>query len=191
MGGQRIHILSCPFDGGAAHPGTTRYDQNTVHQQGWEQDTFHHVNCMTCGASNLGLRGFDTPDDAIGHWNRRHHHQFVELEHNSPFMIVVPANPARAIQLTFKVPALWGLCGDQFVASEVACEIDHRAHGGDWTEPKRIEFHGKTETGYVRNLDLPLLGPAPWLLRLVRLTPHHGNIANDLLLAGIRDHDHG
>jgi hypothetical protein len=191
MGGAPLHILLCPFDGGRAHPGTTRYDAGTVETQGWPQDTFHHVNCMTCGSSNLGLRGFDTPETAIGHWNRRHDHLAVELEFNSPFLIAVPDHPARAVQLTFKVPALWRLYGDHFAAGEVECEIEHRAEGGEWSKPVRVEIHGKTETGYVRALDLPLAGQGPWLLRLIRLTPHNGNVANDLLLAGIREHDHG
>ncbi len=191
MGGAPLHILLCPFDGGRAHPGTTRYDAGTVAKQEWPQDTFHHVNCMTCGSSNLGLRGFDTPEAAIGHWNRRHHHQAVELEYSAPFLIAVPDHPARAVQLTFKVPALWRQYGDHFAAADVQCEIEHRGQGGEWSKPVRVEFHGKTDTGYVRTLDLPLSGEGPWLLRLIRLTPHNGNVANDLLLAGIREHDHG
>lgn len=186
-----LHIIPCPFDGGKAHLGTTRYDDRTVQTQGWKQSTFHLINCMACGSSNLGLRGFETPEDAVGHWNRRHHHEPVELEFNAPFLIAVPNHPARAVQLTFRVPALWRLSGDQFHAAAVQCDIEHRAKGGEWSNPQRIEFHGKTDTGYVRAIDLPLAGQGPWLLRLVRLTPHSSDAANDLLLAGIREHDHG
>ncbi len=61
----------CPFCGGEAAFGTIRYSEKTVNEQTWDQDTFHKVNCIVCGANNLGIVGWKTPALAAEHWNRR------------------------------------------------------------------------------------------------------------------------
>ena len=64
-------LRKCPFCGGDAAFGTTKYCAETVREQGWNQDVFHSVNCIMCGASNRGLAGFETPEKAAEHWNKR------------------------------------------------------------------------------------------------------------------------
>jgi hypothetical protein len=64
-------LKPCPWCGGEAAPNTITYDSAFVKDQGWNQDTFHGVNCISCGASNRGLVGFKTPDEAIKAWNAR------------------------------------------------------------------------------------------------------------------------
>lgn len=64
-------IPPCPFDGGACHVGTVKYDARTVRAQKWPQETFYFVSCEVCGASNVGLVGHDTPERAIEKWSRR------------------------------------------------------------------------------------------------------------------------
>lgn len=64
-------LKPCPFCGGECDVGTVRYSANMVKDQGWDQSTFYKVNCIICGANNLGLVGHKTPDAAVAHWNRR------------------------------------------------------------------------------------------------------------------------
>lgn len=66
-----MSLKPCPFCGGEAAPGTIRYHDKTVREQEWGQDTFHKINCIVCGANNLGIVGFRTPELAAAHWNRR------------------------------------------------------------------------------------------------------------------------
>lgn len=65
------NLLPCPFCGGEAAFGTVRYGDATVKEQRWEQDTFHLVNCVLCGADNQGVIGHRTQDAAAERWNRR------------------------------------------------------------------------------------------------------------------------
>jgi len=64
-------ILNCPFCGGECSPGTVTYSATTARDNGWDREVFHFINCCNCGVSNAGLRGYDTPDEALDHWNRR------------------------------------------------------------------------------------------------------------------------
>jgi hypothetical protein len=64
-------LAQCPFCGGEASHGTIRYSDVTIREQGWNQDTFHYVNCIVCGSNNRGLVGFDSEAKAEEHWNRR------------------------------------------------------------------------------------------------------------------------
>ena len=66
-----INLLRCPFCGGQGAFGTTKYSQCTVRQYGWDQDTFHSVNCTSCGTCNLGNVGHASQVDAAHHWNCR------------------------------------------------------------------------------------------------------------------------
>lgn len=67
-----IPLKPCPFDGHVAAFGLTRYAAAMVAEQGWSQDCFHFISCCACGASNLGLVGFHTQQEAAAHWNSRH-----------------------------------------------------------------------------------------------------------------------
>lgn len=67
----KAQLLPCPFCGGAPAHGTVRYANSTVREQDWTQDTFHFINCTSCGSSNVGMVGKKTPDDAALAWNRR------------------------------------------------------------------------------------------------------------------------
>jgi len=64
-------IALCPFCGGYGALGTVRYSERMVRENGWGQDSFYYVNCMSCGASTVGLVGAVTQADAIAKWNRR------------------------------------------------------------------------------------------------------------------------
>jgi Lar family restriction alleviation protein len=64
-------MKNCPFCGGEAGVGTVRYQDRMVKQQKWGQDTFYFVACTLCGASNIGLVGHRSPEDATARWNRR------------------------------------------------------------------------------------------------------------------------
>lgn len=64
-------LAPCPFCGGDAAFGTISYSRGMVKEQGWEQDTFHSVNCVRCGADIAGPVGHHTKDEAAWHWNRR------------------------------------------------------------------------------------------------------------------------
>jgi len=66
-------LLPCPFCGGEAAFGTVSYSSSTVREQNWGQYTFHKINCILCGSTNLGLVGFRTAEDAAAHWNKRFH----------------------------------------------------------------------------------------------------------------------
>jgi hypothetical protein len=61
----------CPFCGGEAAFSTTTYNKKTIREQCWGQDTFHSVNCISCGTNNRGLVGYLTPEKAAAHWNKR------------------------------------------------------------------------------------------------------------------------
>lgn len=67
-----IELDACPFCGGEASFGTTKYASKTVRYQNWSQDTFHSVNCVACGTNNRGLIGYSTKAEAAGHWNKRY-----------------------------------------------------------------------------------------------------------------------
>lgn len=64
-------LRRCPFCAGKAAFGTVRYGKQTMREQEWEQDTFHFVSCVLCGASNCGLVGHKNKVAASKHWNRR------------------------------------------------------------------------------------------------------------------------
>ena len=64
-------LKPCPFCGGEASVGTTKYSDKMVRQQKWKQNIFYHVNCIICGADNSGLVGHQTEIGAIQKWNRR------------------------------------------------------------------------------------------------------------------------
>lgn len=70
-----VSLLPCPFCGGEAATGTIRYSDRMIREQNWGQDTFHKINCVMCGANNLGLVGFRTEALAIEAWNKRHSHE--------------------------------------------------------------------------------------------------------------------
>lgn len=64
-------LLPCPFCGGEAAPNTTRYGEKTISEQGWDQDTYHGVNCIVCGVNNVSVRGFESEENAASAWNTR------------------------------------------------------------------------------------------------------------------------
>jgi len=64
-------LLPCPFCGGEAAHGTITYSDKTVKYQKWDQSVFYKVNCIICGANNLGLVGHITPEKAAENWNKR------------------------------------------------------------------------------------------------------------------------
>lgn len=64
-------LKACPFDKGEANFATVSYSEKTVKEQGWKQDVFHYVSCVTCGACNRGLVGHRTKEDAAKAWNTR------------------------------------------------------------------------------------------------------------------------
>lgn len=65
-------VSDCPCcDGIASGNGKVHYGETFAKEQGWSQSTFYYCNCMICGVSNLGLRGYETPEAAIKAWNRR------------------------------------------------------------------------------------------------------------------------
>lgn len=75
-------LLPCPFCMGEAAFGTMRFGCETVKQQKWEQETFHFINCIKCGANNKCLeRGYTTKEKAAEHWNTRYdkHNKFTEF----------------------------------------------------------------------------------------------------------------
>lgn len=75
-------LLPCPFCMGEAAFGTMRFGCETVKQQKWEQETFHFINCIKCGANNKCLeRGYATKEKAAEHWNTRYdkHNKFIEF----------------------------------------------------------------------------------------------------------------
>jgi len=65
------HLLDCPFCWGVCALATVKYRESTVREQGWNQDTFHYVNCIKCGAGNCGLVGHRSPAEAVKAWNTR------------------------------------------------------------------------------------------------------------------------
>lgn len=65
------NLLPCPFCGQEAGFNTVRYFDKAIAVQGWKQNTFHGVNCITCGVNNIGIRGYDTKEDAADAWNTR------------------------------------------------------------------------------------------------------------------------
>lgn len=66
-----MKLLPCPFCGGESHIGTVRYNSAAVRNLELEQDTFFKVNCVKCGANNLGVGGYATEADAAEAWNAR------------------------------------------------------------------------------------------------------------------------
>jgi Zn ribbon nucleic-acid-binding protein len=63
-------LLACPFCGGKAAHNTMRTScKDTIRLNG--QDEFYGVNCVSCGANNLGILGHATPEKAATHWNHR------------------------------------------------------------------------------------------------------------------------
>lgn len=64
-------VLTCPFDGGVSSLATVKYSEKTAAENEWGQALFHYVSCQICGANNLGLVGYRTPEKAIEHWNLR------------------------------------------------------------------------------------------------------------------------
>lgn len=67
----RPDLEPCPFCGGEAAFGTTSYSEKTVKENGWKQAVFHHVNCISCGATSRGLVGQENHFKAAFAWNRR------------------------------------------------------------------------------------------------------------------------
>lgn len=75
-------LLACPFCGGkASAEGTIKYAK--THDAWWADGTriieAHFVNCMTCGISNKGLCGHQTPALAISRWNTRSQYPSLDL----------------------------------------------------------------------------------------------------------------
>lgn len=64
-------LKPCPFCGGEAAYNTVRYSAAYVAEQEWEQDTFHGVNCITCGVNNRGMIGLASKEIARDRWNLR------------------------------------------------------------------------------------------------------------------------
>lgn len=64
-------LLPCPICGGEAAFNTTVYSESHAKDQGWEQATFHGVNCVSCGINNRGLVGHLNQRAAALRWNRR------------------------------------------------------------------------------------------------------------------------
>jgi mRNA degradation ribonuclease J1/J2 len=64
-------LKPCPFCGGEAARNTVTYSERMVSEQHWEQSTFHGVNCIVCGVTNVGMVGHATPERAAERWNRR------------------------------------------------------------------------------------------------------------------------
>ena len=71
-----VVLERCPFCNGEAAFGKTTYSRKTIREQHWGQDTFHSVNCISCGTSNRGLVGYRTQDEAAAHWNKRSNVEF-------------------------------------------------------------------------------------------------------------------
>jgi hypothetical protein len=71
---QTPELLPCPFCGGeASSAGSVKYDDK---HEAWFADGTRiteafFCNCMVCGATNRGLCGFQTREEAIAAWNRR------------------------------------------------------------------------------------------------------------------------
>ncbi len=64
-------LKACPFCGGEAAFATVRYSSVTMAEQEWEQDMFHYVSCVACGACNRGLVGHRNQFLAAVRWNSR------------------------------------------------------------------------------------------------------------------------
>lgn len=67
-------LLPCPFCGGeASDTGKVTYSES--HEAWWSDGTrvtvAHFCNCITCGASNKGLVGWRTREQAADKWNVR------------------------------------------------------------------------------------------------------------------------
>jgi hypothetical protein len=67
-------LLACPFCGGeASSSGVVRYQPK--HEAWWKDGTritkAYFCNCLTCGTTNKGLVGHQTPEAAVKHWNTR------------------------------------------------------------------------------------------------------------------------
>lgn len=70
MNDQKPNLEPCPFCGGEAAMNTVRTScKETIRLNG--QDTFHGVNCVSCGASTNGLLGDISPEAAVERWNKR------------------------------------------------------------------------------------------------------------------------
>jgi len=76
---RQIELLPCPFCGGEAAFGTTRYSDSTVKEQAWKQDVFYSVNCIVCAATTKGLAGSLSQTEAANKWNKRTIHQHPHL----------------------------------------------------------------------------------------------------------------
>jgi Lar family restriction alleviation protein len=61
----------CPFCGGNPARGHVNYHAQSETARLNKQSQFYFINCVECGASNQGMVGFSTEDDAIAAWNRR------------------------------------------------------------------------------------------------------------------------
>lgn len=65
-------LLPCPMcDEARISFGDTKYSASTVLEHGWTQNTFHFVNCPSCGLNNKGVIGHKSREDAAAAWNRR------------------------------------------------------------------------------------------------------------------------
>lgn len=71
-------LLHCPFcggkgsDAGRQHRSYTRKeDINAWWSDGTPVETSYFCSCISCGASNRGMLGFQTQDEAVAAWNRR------------------------------------------------------------------------------------------------------------------------
>lgn len=67
-------LLACPFCGGeASSSGVVRYQPK--HQAWWKDKTritkAYFCNCLSCGTTNKGLLGHQSPALAVKHWNTR------------------------------------------------------------------------------------------------------------------------
>lgn len=69
---RKVPLKPCPFCGGEAALGTSTIKRWKDIHGNYGEFTGHSVNCIMCGSTNRGIaEGFQTPEKATEHWNRR------------------------------------------------------------------------------------------------------------------------
>jgi len=101
-----------------------------------------------------------------------------------PVVRHVAENYLDAVRITLMVPRLTtqSTTNGNLDGGKVEFSVETQSNNAGFIEAMRGSIEGKTNSEYQRSYEIPLLGPGPWDIKVIRLTPDSDNssVTNDL-----------